>query len=526
MRILSFFAASLAVLFAAPLSAAEDADIWHRGETAHFVIYSSGEEEDLVAFARDLEKFDGLLRFWFDKPDRGFSDKIEIFLLENQKQVGKLLGSRSVAGYYSPRIEGTHAVAHRKDGSLRDLSGQRILFHEYAHHFMFSEFDTPTPAWLIEGFAEFLATTEFGDDGTWTLGKPASHRGRELRYYKDPQIERLLKWPDDEMKIITGFYGWSWALTHMLYTAPDRGARISAYIDRLAAGEEPLPAAEAVFGNLTKLQGQLRSHVKRDLEFAVSDEVFPWKDGVETSALSADESRMLELRLRRLGGADIDDVVADITEYAASGSLKTDALAELAKAHRQMELRTRYLARKDKEKDLEETASDPWFLEAEAIVDKALAIDPDHVDANIVKGQILLGRLSARAKEEAVEADEWKAARRYLQVANRAEPSNTEALYRLANSYTLEGRENNFMFDAYGAAYLRAPQTRQYRLSLAYDFARLGKYDEATALIQMLVNDPHFPEHGQKALKQIEMMRESGAKFPPDLPEDDEDEDS
>lgn len=514
-------------MFLAAPAAASDNDIWNKAETAHFTIYSAGEEEDLVAFARNLEKFDGLLRFWFQKPDRQVADKIEIFLLDNQKQVGKLLDRRSVAGYYSPRIEGSHAVAHRGRGGRRDLSGQRILFHEYAHHFMMSEFDRPTPAWLIEGFAEFLATTEFNDDGSWTFGKPASHRGRELRYYDDPQIERLLKWPDEEMKIITGFYGWSWALTHMLYTAPDQGARITAYTDRLAAGEDTLEAAEAVFGDLGKLEQALRNHVRRSkIDYSISSEPFPWIEGVEVSPLTPGQSHLLELRLRRLGGADLEKLVPDLESFASTDGFAADALTELALAHYAMESRERFEHKRDHEDDPDyEELRGPWFVEAERHADRALAVDAQHVRANILKGRILLGRLEAKVEDgEKVSREEWRKARKFIQIANRADPSNTEALYRLAHSYTQEQRESAAMFDAYGAAYVRAPQTRPFRLSLAYDLARIGRYDEALKLLEMLANDPHFPKQGQQAVKRIEMMRETGAKFPPELPED-EDED-
>jgi len=66
-RVLAALTACLA-LFASPAHAADD--IWKRADTRHFTIYSTGDEDDLTAFARDLERFDGLLRFWYDKPDR------------------------------------------------------------------------------------------------------------------------------------------------------------------------------------------------------------------------------------------------------------------------------------------------------------------------------------------------------------------------------------------------------------------------------------------------------------------------
>lgn len=514
----------LAACLAVPLSAAGDGDIWHKAESAHFTIYSPGDREDLVEFSRDLEKYDGLLRFWFQKPDRGFVEKIDIYLLESQKEVASLIDHRrTLSGFYSSRIEGTYAVAQNKRGASDNFTGQEVLFHEYAHHFMRSEFNEPVPAWLIEGFAEFLGTTEFNDDGTWTFGKPASHRGGALRG-TPPRIEALLLGDNGKDARFPGFYGWSWALTHMLYTAPDRGARITAYVDRLKLGEDSIAAAEAAFGDLNKLRADLRNHVRGKMEYSVSDQPFPWVDGVEVSSLSEEQSRLAKFRLRRLGGADDSDLVADLQRFAADATMKADALTELAHAMRLTELKQRIQKRAEDEKEGRRTQYEPWFTEAEQIVDRALALDPEHVEANILKGDILLGRLDARAKEEQVDAEEWKAARRYLQRANRADPNNTEALYRLARSYAQEEVENDFMYDAFGAAYLRAPQTNPFRISLAYDLARQGRYDEGIALLQMLANDPHHPEYGREAVKRIELMRKTGAKFPPELPDENEDE--
>ena len=526
MRFLISILAAIGVFPSAPSLAASD-DLWKRAETDHFVIYSPGEMEELVDFARELEQFDGLLRFWFRKASRNGTDKIDIYLMDHSRQVARLLDRRGVAGFYSPEAEGTYAVAHRGRAGMRSLDGQTALFHEYAHHFMYNEFSLPIPAWLREGFAEFLATTEFDDDGSWTYGKPASHRGIELRRFDDPQIERLLSWPsktDDRKKIIAGFYGWSWALTHMLYTDPDQGARITAYIDRLAAGEQLLPAAEAVFGDLQALENRLHRHVDRDIEFAVSTEPFSWSDEVDVSELGADQSRMLELRLRRRGGGDLADVRDDLVRFAEQDGVKADAYAGLAMAEFELEERERWEHKvKNKDDDGYRELGGPWFLAAEEAADKALAIDTNHVRANIAKGRILLHRLVE--EERPTGHGDWKKARRYLQIANKAAPDNTEALYRFAHSFTQEKREGQMMFDAYGAAFVRAPQVGTFRIALAYDLARQGRYDEGIALLQMLANDPHYPEAGQKAVERIETMRETGAKFPPASTYGDEEED-
>ena len=95
LRILAALTACLALL-ASPAQAADD--IWKRADTQHFTIYSAGDEDELTDFANDLERFDGLLRFWYDKPDRPGKDPITIYLLDGRRGVQKLVGSRYVAG--------------------------------------------------------------------------------------------------------------------------------------------------------------------------------------------------------------------------------------------------------------------------------------------------------------------------------------------------------------------------------------------------------------------------------------------
>lgn len=507
------------VILATPALAQGD-DGWKRADSAHFSVFSDGSAEELVEYTRTLEKFDGLLRFWFDKPSRDDDQRLSVYLLEDQRAVGDLFGKRRVAGFYKAGPEAVYAVAHREGGAF---NGQTVLFHEYAHHFMFREFNVPAPAWLTEGFAEFLGTVQFADDGRWTYGALAEHRSGELRRWDDLEIQKLLAWPQESRGgyVIPGFYGWSWALTHMLYMDEDRGARIGAYLDRLSAGEQPLPAAEAVFGDLERLERRLESYVRNEMDFAISDEPFPWDRTVELSMLEAEAGRMLELRLRRMTGHEPDEIRDDLLAYAAGSASPAQALAEAGMAAFDVEAGERY---EFKEKN-DRAMAGPYFPEAAQLADRALAADPENVRANLLKGRILARQLK---ESRSTDADAWTEARRHFQMANRSDPGNAEALFGFARSYVWEGREGKMMGDAFLAAFRRAPQVRLFRIGLAYDLARQGQYDSAIALVQPIANDPHYPKGGRKIVERIEAMRASGAKFP-ELDYDDEydgDEDS
>ena len=483
--------AAVAALFAVPARAGDDD--WHRAESAHFVVYSDGDRDQLVEFTRDLEKFDGLLRFWFAKPDHAGQAKLPVYLLDRERKAGDLLGSNRVAGFYSASAEGTYAVSPRN---------QRVLFHEYAHHFLFNEFSEPVPAWLVEGFAEFMSTVEFGSDGSWTYGKPVEHRASQFRRFSNPNIEIMLTDPNRDRSQTTGLYAWAWALTHMLYTAPDRGARISAYVDRLAAGEDSLTAARSSFGDLDELARQMRQHVKGRVDYSVSTETFPWKDDIEVSPVAAEDGRLIMPHLQWRSWNQNSNALKALKQLVATDTSDADLWAELGMAQFREAAKQREQGNSD----------DESLAEAEKSALRALSLDETNVRANLLMGRILSGRL---LESEDDDADAWKAARRYFQVANRAEPGNAEALYRFALSYAQEGREGPMMFDAFASAYKIAPQVRSYRMGLAFDLARLGRYDDAIALLVPVTNDPHFPEAGRSAVRRIEAMRASGAKFPP-----------
>src|SRR5690606_27536523 len=61
----------------------------------------------------------------------------------------------SVAGFYSPNSGRIFAVANTRS-EMDDI----VIFHEYAHHFMFQLKASGYPAWFIEGFAEYYGMSD------------------------------------------------------------------------------------------------------------------------------------------------------------------------------------------------------------------------------------------------------------------------------------------------------------------------------------------------------------------------------
>ena len=167
--------AAFAVLAAAPVGAA-----WHRASTPHFIIYADEKPAELKAFAVKLERFDKAVRVTrtMADPPVGDGNRLTTFVVSGPLEVQRLKrgADSGVAGFYRTRASGSIAVVPRELSHNSLATPDTIFFHEYAHHLMFQEIATVYPPWLVEGFAEFMATAEVGADGSVGLGAGPAHR--------------------------------------------------------------------------------------------------------------------------------------------------------------------------------------------------------------------------------------------------------------------------------------------------------------------------------------------------------------
>lgn len=500
-----------AALFVALPAQAGD---WRRADTHHFIIYSDGSKSQLEDFAHEAEKFDALLRMLFRVKSVEEPNRLAIYMLSDAADVDRLVGPsmKGIAGFYRPLTEGSFAVSNRKYGQRdTDLDGTRVLFHEYAHHFMFRNFSIPAPAWFVEGFAEYVSTADFKKNGEWTFGMPAQHRAAEINYFGPIPIEDLLtKKPVMDGKG-NSFYGWSWALTHMLYSDKDqRGEQIGRYMAALNEGEEPLKAAEAHLGQLDRLEKDLRGYVRKSMSYSKSPKPIVYRDKVSITELSDHVSETVGLTLQRLGDHELAKTRDKLRELVQQPGAGAEAWLQLALAEYDLV-----------HSDDVENAYD--FSAATKAVDRALALDVNHVQANVLKGRILL-----EAFDHGDDADDgaWEVAREYFLTANRANPRDPLPLYAFADSFRREGRKNEYVNASLHSAFTLAPESRQLRFAYAMDQVRTGQYDHAIGLLKVIANDPHGGGGGKAAIERIEKLKRrsmSGASADTDIVLVDED---
>ena len=370
-----------------------------------------------------------------------------------------------------------------------------VLFHEYAHHFMFRNFSFPYPAWYVEGFAEYYATVEFRKDNTWAMGKPPYYRAYGLIAGAHMSVNKILFGEPNprDAELADIYYGRAWLLVHMLTTKPEYKGKLPAYFAAIRAGKTEQDAALQVFGDLHAFDQALDRYLDGKLTFWSTK--VPLIANTEMTVTEVDPvaGQLIILRLYRKGERDPTRTRVTLRTLAKADPRRADVWYELAMAERETE--------KDASKADEVRAEQ----QAENAVDQALAADPKHVRANVLKADILLHRLQHAADAQSAQ---WNKARGYLVTANAGAVNDPLVLMEWYESFELQGRPpTKVAQDALARAFELQPELPELRVKFAFDLARQGRFDEAIRLVEFLAHDPHDSETGKKLLKTLRDMK-------------------
>jgi len=473
---------------------------WYRAETKHFIFYSSGSLSQLEDFAIETEKFDAMLRRRFNIEEGEITNRLTIYVLPNSKQVSELKGDKSgfLGGFYQANEEGSFAVSNRERPIRQiDQSGMEILFHEYTHHFFARHLPASYPQWLNEGFAEYYSTTEFERGGGYTVGKPVNSRAYGLMSGLDlPIRDILLEGLDDSLSARQKdlFYGRSWMLVHKLMSSQEGKTQLSNYIRDFNSDKSEEDAAIDNFGDLDELDKELERSTKKGFLSYIYSLPVDFDAGFTSEELDETDGDLVELQLERRAGVTPVETRDRLRELAAANPGRADVLNELALAEWRL-----WGQAESKEDD------EAVLAAAEKAVDAALAIDPKHVRANVLKAKLMGERLGASATAEHV-----KAIRRHLITANRADPLDPLPLFEYFRSFAEFGETPpEIAIDGLAQSFSQAPEVVNFRVALAFAFANEGNFDTARRLVRYLAYNPHMAAAGQSMLSQLAVMETS-----------------
>ncbi|HET9355678.1 MAG TPA: hypothetical protein VFO42_05895 [Sphingomicrobium sp.] len=506
------WAAAAAAAFAAPAGAQ-----WHQASSKHFVIYGDMPEAEMRDYAERLEKFDAAARVVRSMTDPvvGDGNRVQVFVASSMLEVNRLYGGNAdtgILGYYVGNASGPFIVTPRKIRRFRDGSTQdpdTTFFHEYTHHLQLQSTNKPMPAWLSEGFAEFLSDPIFGPDGSVGLGTPVKDRAEQIYQAKWAPLAALLE--GDAYKLsYNDFwhqnYAQGWLLNHYLAFEPSRRGQIDAYVKRIEAGEPPLTAARAAFGDIRALEKELIAYK--------STKKFPYLK-VETAKLKVEPVTVTRLAT---GAAEAMPYRIHVkTGYGAASKRGVVAkLRDIAGRHPGDLLVLRTLAEAEFDNDN--------FDQAANAADAALKIDPNSIEALIYKGRATMSR-AKKAKDQ----NGFEAARKLFVRANKLDPEDPEPLYLYFRSYVDSGAAApRSALEAAKYAAVLAPRDYTIAGELVYEYLRQNKLNEAATTLKPVAYMPHFGQgrhnHALRVLALIEKgQRDEAMKLTDkELLEDDE----
>jgi tetratricopeptide (TPR) repeat protein len=475
---------------------------WLEASSDHFVIYGDQKEAAVQEFAERLETFHAAMARIFkrelSKPSP--SNRVTIFVVSNAAEVREVTGAqnRYLAGIYMPRAGGSVAVVPKlRNASKRELSGETVLYHEYAHHFMTASLSSRAfPRWFVEGFAEFFAGVQFRSDGGIAVGTPPYYRAMELMNGGALPMELLLDFEggDGDTSVIdTWFYGQAWALFHYLQMTPERPGQLDEFVRKLAAGRSALEAAKDAFGNFEKLDKDVRSYLKRrKINAIVLDRGSLKVAAVAVRKLRPGEADMMPIVIESKVGVSDEEaksLVVEARKIAAGYPDDAAVLAALAEAEF-------------------DAGNDDAAI---AAADRGLAIDPNQINAHLQRAYAL----ERKVESGALPKESWRDVRTQFGRANRIENDHPIPLVHFYLTYTKQGEKpTRNAIDGLEWALELAPFDESLRWLVAQQMVTDERFKEVAETLAPLAYSPHPGEYTDRArqlLKEVETRQKQAA---------------
>jgi len=462
---------------------------WLEASSDHFVIYGDQSEVAARKFAERLERFHAAMAYVYGKPETkpGPSNRVTVFVVPSTAKVRKVTGARNsyLAGFYLPRAGSSVALVPRLRGGAKDeLTGEKVLYHQYAHHFMQATLTTRAyPRWLTEGFAEFFGGVQFKADGTVVLGAPAHHRGAELAYAREVPIRTLLSFDggaSDKKPGYSSFYGQSWVLFHYLQMGGERAGEFAKYRQLLATGHSALAAAESAFGDLDELENDMDAYVKRrKITAFVIPEARLTIGAIALRTLRPGEAAMMPIMMESRVGVsrkEALELVPEARKVAALHPGDPTVLAALAEAEF-------------------DAGNDDAAI---AAADRAVAIDPQQINAHIQKGYAL----ARKVESGALPVGSWNDVRLQFVKANAVENDHPVPLVQFYLTYMKQGeRPTKNAIAGLEWAMQLAPFDGSVRWLVAQQMVADERFADALQTLGPLAYSPHSGEKTDAALR-------------------------
>jgi hypothetical protein len=472
---------------------------WLKAETPRFILYSNGSEQTLREYAVKLEDYDTLLRVFFGlNPDGVPARKLEMYLVADTLDIRRVSpgAPETLAGFYTASTHNMFFIGKRGNGKGEE---DDTVLHEYAHHFMMQYLAGKYPGWLIEGFAEYYATTKL-TTGSFTIGGYSRDNAYILMNQPWTPTEMILSKRTGELKTggqVFGHYAQSWLMTHYMLSDPNRRKQLFTYVRLLGQGKESVPAwTEATGVSIEAFDAELKAYMRKGMPSTRFTRASYKPASVAVTAMprSADDFLLESLRAELTGcGADREALqLDDGSDEEATKAAAREAKEEAAFLER---VRTRAALYPDDGLAQRTLAclelEDGDKAKGAAILDRLVAANPQDAASLRLKALILLAQ-AGDANEPAAQRKLMNDAGRLLLRANAAEPNDYRTLLNYARSRRGEADyPNDNILDVLGNAAVLAPQVDDVAIETARAYIMRQRWDDAEKLLTPVANNPH-----------------------------------
>jgi tetratricopeptide (TPR) repeat protein len=234
-------------------------------ELADYTIYTTRSSSQARRFATELGKFQLTLEKLLGKRAAKNHIPTHLVILSRSEWEKYLQPRKHVAGWFQPGMFSNVIVMN---GDAEGTEVTHLVFHEYTHYYLSSQFAGEYPPWFNEGLAEVMGYARFDNNGVVLL--IPEYRVREARDGDWIPFERLIRVdrgsPEYQShKLADSFYAQAWLTVHYgLLENRDFGRQVFQYLTKLNTLVPHEQAAKAAFGDLAAVDAQLRAYSRNN----------------------------------------------------------------------------------------------------------------------------------------------------------------------------------------------------------------------------------------------------------------------